>query len=62
MRSPHNFIVTPVKNKRYDNTKELGEVDFITSVSQEDHQSSNRLMYLNFIMICREDKKVGEVI
>jgi hypothetical protein len=42
MRSPHNFIVTPVKNKRYDNTKELGEVDFITSVSQEDHQSSNR--------------------
>lgn len=42
MRSPYNFIVTPLKNKRYDNTKELGEVDFITSVSQEDHQSSNR--------------------
>ena len=42
MRSPYNFIVTPLKNKRYDNTKEIGEIDFITSVSQEDHITSNR--------------------
>ena len=42
MRSPYNFIVTPLKNKRYDNTKEIGEIDFITSVSQEDHKVSNR--------------------
>lgn len=43
MRSPYNFIVTPVKNKRYDNSTQIGEVDFITSVSQEDHTSANRL-------------------
>ena len=42
MRSPYNFIVTPVKNRRYDNTKQLGDVDLITSVSQEDHMASNR--------------------
>jgi len=43
MRSPYNFIVTPLKNKRYDNTKEIGNTQFITSVSEEDYQSSNRL-------------------
>jgi hypothetical protein len=43
MRSPYNFIVTPLKNKRYNNTTEIGDVDFITSVSQEDHLASNRL-------------------
>lgn len=42
MRSPYNFIVTPLKNKRYDNSKKIAEVDFLTSVSQEDHIASNR--------------------
>ena len=42
MRSPHNFIVTPLKDRRYDNVKEVGETELITSVSQEDHISSNR--------------------
>ena len=42
MRSPYNFIVTPLKNKRYDNSKGIGEIDFITSVSQEDHTTANR--------------------
>ena len=42
MRSPYNFIVTPLKNKRYDNIKDIGDVEFITSVSKEDHKTSNR--------------------
>jgi hypothetical protein len=42
MQSPHSFIVEPLKGKRYDNTKKLGEVDFIISTSQEDHKFSNR--------------------
>lgn len=43
MRSPYNFIVTPFKDRRYDNTKKIGDTEFITSVSEEDHESSNRL-------------------
>ena len=42
MQSPYSFIVTPVKNKRYDNTKSYGKIDFITSTSEEDHSTSNR--------------------
>tara|TARA_R110002167_G_scaffold1992_1_gene9893 strand:+ start:7581 stop:8144 length:564 start_codon:yes stop_codon:yes gene_type:complete len=43
MRSPYNFIVTPLGNRRYDNIKEIGNTEFITSVSEEDYESSNRL-------------------
>ena len=43
MRSPYNFIVTPLNNRRYDNIKDIGETEFITSVSEEDYESSNRL-------------------
>ena len=43
MRSPYNFIVTPLNNKRYDNIKNIGDTEFITSVSEEDYESSNRL-------------------
>ncbi len=42
MRSPFYFIVRPVNGRRYDNIKTLGDVEMITSVSQEDHMSSNR--------------------
>ena len=42
MRSPDNFIVQPLGGKQYDNVKSIGGVDFITSVSQEDHKVSNR--------------------
>lgn len=41
MRSPFQFIVKPKKDRRYDNTRDWG-VDFIVSVSQEDHRFSNR--------------------
>ena len=42
MKSPFQFIVKPLKGKRYDNTKEIGGIDFIISTSQEDHKFSNR--------------------
>ena len=43
MRSPYNFIVTPLHNRRYDNIKDIGDTEFITSVSEEDYEASNRL-------------------
>jgi hypothetical protein len=42
MKSPYNFIVRPLNGRRYDNVKKVGDVDFITSTSQEDHTVSNR--------------------
>jgi len=42
MKSPFNFIVRPYNGRRYDNVKEIGGIDFITSTSQEDHTVSNR--------------------
>ena len=42
MKSPFYFIVKPSNDKRYDNTKKIGNVNFITSTSKEDHTSSNR--------------------
>jgi hypothetical protein len=42
MRSPFSFIVKPLKGRRYDNIKSIGNINFITSTSQEDHMSSNR--------------------
>ena len=38
MKSPTDFIVTPVNNRRYNNTKKIGGIDFIVSSSQEDHK------------------------
>ena len=42
MKSPFYFIAKPMKGKRYDNTKEIGGIDFIVSTSEEDHRFSNR--------------------
>jgi hypothetical protein len=42
MRSPFYFIAKPMNGKRYDNTKEIGGIDFIVSTSEEDHKFSNR--------------------
>ena len=42
MKSPTSFIVKPFKGKRYNNTKEIGGIDFIISTSQEDHKYSQR--------------------
>ena len=42
MKSPFYFITKSENGKRYDNTKEIGGIDFITSTSEEDHQFSTR--------------------
>jgi len=42
MKSPFYFIVKPYNGKRYDNTKRIGDIDFIVSSSKEDHTVSNR--------------------
>lgn len=42
MKSPTNFIVRPLNGRRYNNIKKIGDVDLITSTSQEDHKVSNR--------------------
>ena len=42
MKSPYSFIVKPYNNRRYDNVKSYGDIEFITSTSEEDHKSSNR--------------------
>jgi len=42
MRSPDYFIARPLKGKRYNNTKNIGGVDFLISTSEEDHRFSNR--------------------
>jgi len=43
MRSPKDFIVKPVKGRRYDNTKNIGGKDILVSTSEEDYKFSNRL-------------------
>jgi len=42
MRSPFYFIVEPLEGKRYNNTKVIGGIEFITSSSEEDFTVSNR--------------------
>tara|TARA_R100000655_G_scaffold108427_7_gene160346 strand:- start:969 stop:1532 length:564 start_codon:yes stop_codon:yes gene_type:complete len=42
MKSPFCFVVNPLNNKRYDNVKKIGDVDFIISSTKEDHTVSNR--------------------
>ena len=42
MRSPFYFIVKPLNGKRYNNSKALAGIDFLTSTSEENHLASNR--------------------
>jgi hypothetical protein len=42
VKSPFCFIVKPTKGKRYNNSKEIGGIDFLTSTSEENHMASNR--------------------
>ena len=63
MRSIYSFIVEPAKNKRYDNTKYLGEVELVTSVSEEDHMSSNRLAIVKELPLdYKGDVKPGDTL
>jgi len=63
MKSPFGFIVTPVNDTRYDNVKKIGEVDFITSSSKEDHTVSNRFANVVSTPINYDgDVKVGDIL
>lgn len=42
MRSPYCFIIEPVGDKRYSNTKEFDGHELIVSASKEDHTTTNR--------------------
>lgn len=42
MRSPIYFMAKPLEGRRYNNTKEIGGIEFIVSTSEEDHKFSNR--------------------
>tara|TARA_R110000823_G_scaffold979_4_gene3947 strand:+ start:1975 stop:2538 length:564 start_codon:yes stop_codon:yes gene_type:complete len=42
MQSPFYFITKSINGKRYNNTKDIGGIEFITSTSEEDHKFSNR--------------------
>ncbi len=42
MKSPFSFIVQPQDNKRYNNTKKIGGIEFVVSTSEEDYESANR--------------------
>lgn len=42
MQSPHSFIVKPLQDRRYNNTKNIGGIDFIINTSEEDVAFSNR--------------------
>ncbi len=42
MKSPFYFITKSENGKRYNNTKKIGGIDFITSTSEEDHKFSSR--------------------
>jgi len=42
MKSIYQFIVEPKNKRRYDNIKNIGGIDFITSSSEEDVDGSNR--------------------
>ena len=63
MRSTYNFIVEPLNNRRYDNVKDMEGTEFITSVSQEDHISSNRQARVVALPISYEGPvKVGDIL
>ena len=42
MKSPFYFIAKPINGKRYNNTKDIGGINFIVSTSEEDFKFSNR--------------------
>ena len=51
MKSPFYFIAKPMDGKRYNNTKDIGDIEFITSTSEEDHRFSNRLAVVEALPI-----------
>ena len=63
MQSIHSFLVKPKGGRRYNNTKSIGDVDFIISISPEDHTVTNREAIVVSVPVNYEgDVKVGNTI
>jgi len=63
MQSPFYFIAKPVGGRRYDNLKNIGGVEFITSSSEEDAKASNRFAEVVSVPLGYEGKIVsGDVL
>ena len=63
MKSPNCFIVSPINDRRYDNIKKIGDVDFITSTSEEDHKVSNRFALVHEVPLGYDgDIKKGDTL
>lgn len=63
MQSIHSFLVKPKGGRRYNNTKKIGDVDFILSVSSEDHSVTNREAVVLSVPIGYDgDVEVGDTI
>ena len=63
MQSIHSFLVKPKGGRRYNNTKKIGDVDFILSISPEDHTVTNREAEVLSVPINYDgDVKVGDTI
>jgi hypothetical protein len=63
MQSPFDFIVRPLNDSRYNNTKSIGGVDMIVNSSEEDHRFSNR--YAEVLALPRNykgDVSVGDIL
>ena len=62
MKSPFYFIVKPLDDKRYTNTKNIEGVDFITSTSEENYKASNRQgVVVSTPIDYKVDIKVGDI-
>ena len=63
MKSPFYFIVKALDGKRYNNTKTIGKIDFITSSSEEDHKASNRFgQVVSTPLSYKGDVKIGDIL
>ena len=62
MRSVYNFVVTP-KGGRYNNTKKIGDKEFIINTEIYNHQYVNRkAVVLSTPIIGNTDIKVGDTV
>lgn len=63
MQSIHSFLVKPKGGRRYNNTKKIGDVDFILSVSPDDHTVTNREAVVVSVPVNYDgDVEVGDTI
>ena len=55
MKSPHHFIIKPYNERRYDNVRKYGDVDFII-VNYQDNEACPESA-LDFILKAKEKAK-----